>query len=145
MNNDGKPTAMDRPGRVPPFGLTVSLPTESDTLGGAGRISFQPRSGWAIQTGFDFYDLAQQATRFISRRSNDRLLFRDECLAGRAYSRSGVLLHLCQGWRELGHGGSPSIRRRPGRGRPAVGFFQGQHLRAHGPKGVQHQLEPHRP
>ncbi len=77
MNNDGKPTAMDRPGRVPPFGLTVSLPTESDTLGGAGRISFQPRSGWAIQTGFDFYDLAQQATRFISRRSNDRLLFRD--------------------------------------------------------------------
>ena len=77
MNNDAKPTAMDMPGRVPPFGLAVSLPTESDTLGGAGRISFQPRSGWAIQTGFDFYDLAQQASRFISRRSNDRLLFRD--------------------------------------------------------------------
>ncbi len=77
MNNDGKPTAMDMPGRVPPFGLAVSLPTESDSLGGAGRISFQPRSGWAVQTGFDFYDLSQQATRFISRRSNDRLLFRD--------------------------------------------------------------------
>ncbi len=77
MNNDGKPTAMDMPGRVPPFGLAVSLPTESDTLGGAGRISFQPRSGWAVQTGFDFYDLSQQATRFISRRSNNRLLFRD--------------------------------------------------------------------
>ena len=77
MNNDEKPTAMDMPGRVPPFGLSVSLPTESDTLGGAGRISFQPRSGWAFQTGFDFYDLSQQATRFISRRSNDRLLFRD--------------------------------------------------------------------
>ena len=77
MNNDGKPTAMDMPGRRPPFGLAVSLPTESDTLGGAGRVSFQPRSGWTIQTGFDFYDLAQQATRFISRRSNDLLLFRD--------------------------------------------------------------------
>ncbi len=77
MNNNGKPTAMDMPGRVPPFGLAVSLPTESDSLGGAGRISFQPRSGWAVQTGFDFYDLSQQATRFISRRSNDRLLFRD--------------------------------------------------------------------
>lgn len=62
---------------MPPFGLAVSLPTESDTLGGAGRVSFHPRSGWAIQTGFDFYDLAQQATRFISRRSNERLLFRD--------------------------------------------------------------------
>ncbi len=77
MNNDGKPTAMDMQGRTPPFGLAVSLPTESDTVGGAGRISFRPRSGWTIQTGFDFYNLAQEATRFISRRSNDRLLFHD--------------------------------------------------------------------
>lgn len=57
--------------------IELQLGSESDTLGGAGRISFRPRSGWAFQTGFDFYALAQQATRFISRRSNDRLPFRD--------------------------------------------------------------------
>ena len=78
MSNNGKPTALDMPGRMPPFGLDVSLPTKSVTLGGSGQVRFQPKLGWEIQTGFDFYKLDQEAIRFISRRSNGMLLFRDK-------------------------------------------------------------------
>ncbi len=34
MNNEEKPTARPMPGRTPPFGLLVDIPTESNTVGG---------------------------------------------------------------------------------------------------------------
>ena len=46
MSNRGKPTAADMPGRKPPFALDVSLPAESDTVGGpGGSSSRRPGSG----------------------------------------------------------------------------------------------------
>lgn len=76
MNNDEKPTARPMAGRIPPFGLRVDLPTESDTSG--GRLRFQGRVGelgWIA--GSDFVRREQQAERFVFRRDNDRLLFAD--------------------------------------------------------------------
>ncbi len=77
MTNAGKPTAMPMAGRVPPFALDISLPTESDTFGGAGRIEFALTERWRLITGFDFYDLNQDAQRFISRLDTGMLLFND--------------------------------------------------------------------
>ena len=77
MTNDNKPTARDMPGRTPPFALTVSLPTEADTSGGAGRFDFEPAPSWQLSTGFDFYLLNQDAQRFVSRRGNGFLIFDD--------------------------------------------------------------------
>lgn len=76
MNNDEKPTARDAPGRVPPFGIRVDLPASSDTVG--GRLFFErQQESLTWKTGLDFYRLDQSATRTISRRSNDVVLFQD--------------------------------------------------------------------
>ena len=77
MNNNGKPTALDMPGRVPPFGLNISVPTSSDTWGGAANIGFHLSSHSRFVTGLDFYNTRQNALRFISRQSNGVVLFRD--------------------------------------------------------------------
>lgn len=77
MTNAGKPTAMDMPGRTPPFALRIDLPTESDTAGGFGWIDFAPASSWTLKTGFDFYNLDQSARRFVSRAGNGFLIFSD--------------------------------------------------------------------
>ncbi len=76
MNNDEKPTARDMPGRTPPFAIRVDLPTESNTMGGNAYVVLQ-REQWRYKLGFDFFNSDQKADRFISRRSNDRLLFSD--------------------------------------------------------------------
>jgi len=62
---------------TPPFALDISLPTEADTFGGAGRAGFELSPGWRMQAGFDFYNLDQDARRFVSRRSNGFLIFND--------------------------------------------------------------------
>lgn len=79
MNNDEKPTARDMPGRIPPFGLRVDLPAESNTTGGRLRIDLAEntasRRAWAF--GVDAYEVDQNARRTISRRSNGFVLFED--------------------------------------------------------------------
>ncbi len=76
MNNDQKPTASPAPGRIPPFGIRVDLPTESNTLGGNYYALFR-KEAWKFKAGFDFYNSDQTAQRAISRRSNNFVLFRD--------------------------------------------------------------------
>ncbi len=76
MNNEEKPTARPMPGRKPPFGLLVDLPTESDTVGGDFSALVE-RGLWDWRFGLDFYNSNQSATRSILRRTPRILLFRD--------------------------------------------------------------------
>jgi iron complex outermembrane receptor protein len=76
MNNDNKPTAQAMPGRVPPFGIDVYLPTESDTIGGRAFLARQT-GALRYKVGIDFYTLDQTASRTISRRDNGAVLFED--------------------------------------------------------------------
>ncbi len=76
MNNDEKPTAQPNPGRIPPFGIRVDLPTSSDTDGGRFKVSLG-RDALEWTFGLDYYSLEQSATRTISRRSNGFVLFED--------------------------------------------------------------------
>lgn len=78
MNNDGKPTGRDAPGRRPPFALDIDLPTESNTEG--ARLSLDLATGddgprWTV--GADRYRSRQQAERLVQRRSNGFLIFQD--------------------------------------------------------------------
>ncbi len=92
MNNDGKPTGRDAPGRTPPFALDIDLPTESNTdglrlsfdLGGAGDRGLR----WTV--GADHYRSRQQAERLVQRRSNGLLIFRDQVWAGSRTDNVGV-------------------------------------------------------
>lgn len=93
MSNREKPTAMEMPGRRPPFALDVSLPTEADTFGAAGRIDLAPNDSWRVQAGWDFFRLEQDAQRFIARASDRRLLFSDAVWAGTSLSDFGTYVH----------------------------------------------------
>lgn len=77
MNNDEKPTARDMPGRIPPFGLEVDLPAESNTHGARLRFDFAAAGETSWAAGADYYKVEQAATRTISRRSNGFVIFRD--------------------------------------------------------------------
>ncbi len=93
MSNREKPTAMDMPGRMPPFALDVSLPTEADTFGAAGRVELLPGQSWRLQAGWDFFHLTQDAQRFISRACNRMLLFSDAVWAGTSLRDFGTYVH----------------------------------------------------
>jgi iron complex outermembrane receptor protein len=76
MNNDQKPTAQPDPDRMPPFGLDVRVPTESNTAG--GRLHLTLRDGsWEWTLGTDFYRLEQTARRTIARRDTGMVMFED--------------------------------------------------------------------
>ena len=90
MSNRGKPTAMDVPGRKPPFALDVSLPAEADTLGGSGSVELSPAESWRLQAGFDFFRLEQDAQRYIARASDRKLLFSDAVWAGTGLRDVGI-------------------------------------------------------
>ena len=90
MSNRGKPTAMDVPGRMPPFALDVSLPAEADTSGGSGSVELSPGESWRLQAGFDFFRLEQDAQRYIARASDRKLLFSDAVWAGTSLSDVGI-------------------------------------------------------
>lgn len=80
MNNDEKPTGRDVSGRVPPFALDISLPAESNTEGGALRIDLGRLGSAAdseLSIGADYYQADQFAERFIRRRANGFLIFKD--------------------------------------------------------------------
>jgi iron complex outermembrane receptor protein len=102
MSNRGKPTRMDMPGRTPPFGLDISLPAESHTLGASGRIELAASGNWRVYAGFDHFTLEQDAQRFIYRSSDRKLLFSDAVWAGTSLRNTGLYV---QGARDFSRGG----------------------------------------
>ncbi len=92
MNNDEKPTALPMPGRVPPFGLDVDLPTHADTRGASVHADLAA-AGLRWRVGGDVYDLKQDAHRTVSRRDTGAVLFQDivwpdaEIVDGGAYGQ----------------------------------------------------------
>ncbi|MCP4201253.1 MAG: TonB-dependent receptor [bacterium] len=76
MNNDEKPTAQPNPNRIPPFGIDVDLPTESNTAGARAHVSWGDGE-WSWKAGADFYTVDQTATRSIARRDTGFVVFSD--------------------------------------------------------------------
>ncbi len=76
MNNHEKPTALDMPGRMPPFGLEIDLPAETTTTGARMHVEMG-RGDLRSKVGLDTYRVEQNAERTIMRRSNGFTLFQD--------------------------------------------------------------------
>ncbi|MCB1054300.1 MAG: TonB-dependent receptor [Acidobacteria bacterium] len=89
MNNDEKPTAQPMAGRIPPFGIRVDLPTESNTAGGRLYAVFD-RGDWTWRTGGDAYRARQNAIRRIYRRDTDQLVFEDRIWPDAELTSAGV-------------------------------------------------------
>ncbi len=105
MNNDDKPTAMDMPGRRPPFALDVDLPAEATTTGGRFHVAMG-RGALRSRIGGDIYRLDQTATRTISRRSNDMVLFSDRVWPDARVSNAGAYAQLVRRFASATLGGT---------------------------------------
>lgn len=97
MNNDEKPTAFNMAGRVPPFGLRIALPASADTVGARFHVLLdQGNVSWKV--GGDVTDLGQNASRSISRRSTDALIFSDIVWPDATLTNVGGYLQGIYGW-----------------------------------------------
>lgn len=77
MDNDGKPTAVPNPDRMPPFALLVKVNSEVRVIGGRLAVGIVPDEHWNFEVGTDIYQTNRDALRTISRRDNGLLLFED--------------------------------------------------------------------
>ncbi len=123
MNNDGKPTALDVPGRMPPFGLKISVPTTSNTWGGAVSAAFHLSPHLRFDTGLDFYNLNQNALRFISRRSNGAVLFRDTVWPDASVADQGFYFSATNQWERATLAGTLRLDAVQARARTPSSFF----------------------
>ncbi|MEM6455401.1 MAG: TonB-dependent receptor [Acidobacteriota bacterium] len=108
MNNDEKPTARDMPGRMPPFGLRVDLPTESNTAGGRARLE-RLRGDRTWTFGVDGAQVEQNADRRIFRRADDRLLFDDAVWPDATLRNLGGYAQVVQRGARTSYGGAVRV------------------------------------
>lgn len=91
MNNDEKPSALPDLDRMPPFGIDVDLPTESDTEGAAAHVTWAVGEV-AVEGGVDALALRQDATRTIARRDTGTVLSVDRVWPDVAIDQAGAWL-----------------------------------------------------
>ncbi|MCB1024663.1 MAG: carboxypeptidase regulatory-like domain-containing protein, partial [Acidobacteria bacterium] len=108
MNNNEKPTAQAIPGRIPPFGLDISLPTESKTFGGNYYAAINYKQ-YDLKFGGDFFNLDQNANRFVSRRDNGVLLFNDIVWGGANINDQGLYFNTTRRGARFSVGGTVRI------------------------------------
>ena len=75
MTNVGKPTAMDMPGRMPPFALDITVASAMTVAGGRAAADLVLNDAWSAEVGGDVYLTNRDATREIRRASTDMLMF----------------------------------------------------------------------
>lgn len=98
MSNRGKPTAVDMPGRTPPFALDVDVDSEITVLGGRLAADLSLGGPWTAEVGGDVYSANRDATRTISRQSTGALLFEDRMWPDATITDVGMFSRLS--WRE---------------------------------------------
>ncbi|MEZ5331925.1 MAG: TonB-dependent receptor [Thermoanaerobaculia bacterium] len=91
MNNDEKPTAQPNPNRVPPFGIDVDLPTESDTEGATGHLAWSLGDA-RLEGGLEAFNVRQDAVRTISRRDTGAVIFVDRVWPDVSIDHGGAYL-----------------------------------------------------
>jgi len=98
MSNRGKPTAVDMPGRTPPFALDIGVDSEITVLGGRLAADLSLGGPWTAEVGGDVYSANRDATRTISRQSTGALLFEDRMWPDATITDAGFFGRLA--WRE---------------------------------------------
>lgn len=77
MNNDGKPTALPDPNRMPPFAINVVATTHSTVIGGRANATLNLGNTWNMEIGGDSYTAYKKANRTVSRKDNGMVMFSD--------------------------------------------------------------------
>jgi iron complex outermembrane recepter protein len=98
MNNDGKPTALANPNRMPPFAMAIETLSRVEMLGGRASAEFAPGGGLVLEVGGDGYTALHQASSTNRNRDTgmlmmERLIWGDARLShGGVFTRLGVPL-----------------------------------------------------
>ena len=98
MNNDGKPTALANPNRMPPFAMAIETLSRVDMLGGRASAEFAPAGDLVVEVGGDGYTALHQASSTNRNRDTgmlmmERLIWGDARLTtGGIFTRIGAPL-----------------------------------------------------
>jgi iron complex outermembrane receptor protein len=74
MTNEGKPTAVGDPDRVPPFPLDITVESRMTVGGGRAAATLVLNDDWSGEVGGDVYLSNRDATRFIRNGTNGMLI-----------------------------------------------------------------------
>jgi len=98
MNNDGKPTALANPNRMPPFPMRILTTSRVEMLGGRTAGVLDLGGGWDAELGGDVYTANHVASNRMWNRDSgvlmmDRLIWGDaRVTAGGVFGRVGGVL-----------------------------------------------------
>src|SRR5690606_21154087 len=74
MDNDGKPTAIANPSRVPPFAMDVVTVANVGMVGGRLATELAPGRDWTLEVGGDAYTAHHDASGTTRNRDSDMLM-----------------------------------------------------------------------
>jgi iron complex outermembrane receptor protein len=75
MTNEGKPTALDDPMRMPPFALDITVASEMTVAGGRAAADLYLNDAWSAEVGGDVYLTNRDALRQIRNAATQMLMF----------------------------------------------------------------------
>jgi iron complex outermembrane recepter protein len=90
MDNDGKPTALPDPSRMPPFAVNINTTSAVRVLGGRAALRLAAPAEWDLEVGGDAYHADHDAYRTVDRRDNGAPVRRDLIWGGAWIRTAGV-------------------------------------------------------
>lgn len=86
MTNDGKPTALPNPDRMPPFPMDIVTGSNVEMLGGRVATELAPAGDWIVEVGGDGYTARHEAASTMRNRDTgmvmmERLIWGDAALS----------------------------------------------------------------
>lgn len=94
MNNDGKPTALANPNRMPPFAMAIRTLSRVDMLGGRASAEFAPAGGLVVEVGGDGYTALHQASSTNRNRDTGMLMMERLIWGDARVSTGGIFTRL---------------------------------------------------
>jgi iron complex outermembrane recepter protein len=98
MSNYDKPTAMDMPGRTPPFALDITVNSALNVAGGRLDAQLDLGGPWTGEVGGDVYSARRDAERKIARQSTGMVMFDDNMWPNAVVTDGGLFARV--GWRQ---------------------------------------------
>lgn len=99
MNNDGKPTALPNPDRMPPFPMDMVTVAGNEMVGGRVATEFTPGGDWTLELGADGYTALHDASGTMANRDTETLMMERVIWGGARITNIGAFV---KGDRSLG-------------------------------------------
>ena len=99
MNNDGKPTALANPDRMPPFPMDIVTVANTGVIGGRLATELTPGGDWKVEVGGDAYSALHDASSTVRNRDTGMLAMERVIWGGARITNVGLFV---KGDRPLG-------------------------------------------